>query len=134
MPQPIKGELTERQKRFCEEYIANNFNAAQAYCVAYNKEKCNGGYPYTLLKTPQVKKYIEERRKEIYDNLHIDAIRIAQELASMAFASKEDEIYVPTVKLRALELLSKNLGLQTQKIESSNVIEVSLEDDEEEEE
>jgi hypothetical protein len=31
-------------------------------------------------------------------------------------------------KLKALDLLSKNLALQTQKVESKEIIEVSLED------
>lgn len=131
MPQPVKGALTEKQKRFCEEYIANGFNAQQAYMVAYNKEQNNhASYPYDLLAKPQVKEYIEKRRKEIYDALNIDGMRIIQELAEMAFAAKDDKIYVPTIKLRALEQLSKNLGLQTQKVEMADTIEISLVDDE----
>lgn len=134
MPQPTKGELNERQRRFCEEYIANGFNALDAYNKVYGEKanKAKPSYPYTLLTYPKIKEYIKKRRQEIYDALNIDAIRIAQELAEMAFASKKDAIYVPSVKLRALELLSKNLGLQTQKIEKSEVIEISLEGEEEE--
>lgn len=125
-----KGTLTEKQKLFCENYIANGFNALKAYEDAFGvkKNKSKPSYPYTLLANENVKEYIKARRQEIYDSLNIDAIRIIQELADMAFAAKDDAIYVPTVKLRALEQLSKNLGLQTQKIETKDVIEVSLEE------
>jgi hypothetical protein len=55
-------------------------------------------------------------------------MRVAQELAMIAFAEKTDEIYNVNAKLKALDLLSKNLGLQIQKTESKEVIEVTLED------
>lgn len=128
MPQPKKGELTEKQKKFCDEYIANGFKPLDAYYAAYGKKPNNNkpSYPYTLLKIPQVKEYIQNRRQEIYDSLHIDAIRIAEELASIAFAEKGDEIYSTSFKLKALEILSKNLGLQTPKVEQNNTIEVML--------
>lgn len=123
--------LTAKQKMFCEEYIANGYKALPAYFKVYGEKPDNPNvtYPYDLLRFPQVKAYIQKRREEIYAELHIDAIRIASELATMAFAEKDDETYGPNVKLKALEQLSKNLGLQTQKIENSGVIEVTLEDD-----
>lgn len=127
MSAPEKSRFTEKQKHFCEEYIANGFNAQQAYMKAFNKDRItDASYPYTLLSKPHIKEYIDKRRKEIYDALNIDAMRVIQELADMAFASKDDQVYVPSIKLRALEQLSKNLGLQTQKIETDAVIEVTL--------
>ena len=53
-------------------------------------------------------------------------MRVAQELATIAFCEKGDEVYTVNAKLKALELLSKNLGLQTQKTENKDIIEVSL--------
>lgn len=129
----MKGELTEKQRLFCDEYISNGYNALKAYRTIYGEGKTERpSYPYTLLKQPQVKEYIQSRRGEIYDGLQIDAMRVISELATMAFADKKDEDYTPSIKLKALEQLSKNLGLQTQKIENSGVIEVTLEGDEEE--
>lgn len=124
-----KGVLTEKQKLFCENYISNGFNVLKAYEDAYGAKKGKPSYPYTLLKEPHIQEYIKARREEIYESLNIDAIRIIQELADMAFASKEDAIYVPSIKLKALEQLSKNLGLQTQKVETKDTIEVSLVED-----
>ena len=124
--------MTERQKLFAETYLANGYNALNAYYEAFpekaNKKNKKPSYPYTLLKEPEVAEYIKVRREEIYNSLNVDAIRVAQELATVAFAPKGDEVYNVTAKLKALELLSKNLGLQIQKNESKEVIEVTLED------
>lgn len=126
-----KGDMTPKQKLFCDYYLANGYNALQAYEQAFGvKDNANKpSYPYTLLKNPKIKEYIQARRQEVYDSLNIDAMRIIQELADMAFAAKDDQVYVPTVKLKALEQLSKNLGLQTQKMETKDVIEVTLVED-----
>lgn len=121
--------ITPKQKLFCENYLSNGFNAREAYYSSFgghnNKQP---SYPYTLLKKPEIKEYIEKRRSEIYNSLNIDAMRVTQELAEIAFAKKGDDVYNVNAKLKALELLSKNLGLQTVKAEIVDVIEVSLED------
>lgn len=126
--------MTKKQRLFAEYYISNGCNALEAYRQAFNKtkESLNNkpSYPYTLLKEPEIAEYIEQRRQEIYESLNIDAIRVTQELADIAFADKNDEIYNTNAKLRALELLSKNLGLQTQKVENKDIIEVTLVEDE----
>lgn len=124
--------MTSQQKQFCENYLANGYNAVQAYFDAFpdaDKNNPKPSYPYVLMKKPEIKAYIDSRRKEIYESLNIDAERIAQELADMAFAAKGDEKYSASVKLKALELLQKQFGLQNQKFETKQeIIEVSLED------
>ena len=124
--------MTQQQINFCEQYLANGYNALDAYFAAFpnaNKSNRKPSYPYTLLKNAEVKEYIEKRRAEIYESLNIDASRIAEEIASIAFAAKGDEVYPVNAKLKALELLQKQFGLQNQKIETKQeIIEVSLED------
>lgn len=125
--------LTQKQKNFCENYIANGFNALKAYNDAYptkdgKSRKNKPSYPYTLLKNPEIKEYIKRRREEIYDSLNIDSMRVAQALAEIGFAEKEDTVYNTVNKIRALEILTKILGMQTQKIESQETIEVTLEE------
>ena len=120
--------MTEKQKLFAENYLANGFNARDAYYSAFGE---NGNkqpsYPYTLLKNKEIADYIQKRREEIYESLNIDATRVMQEIADMAFEPRNDKNTMS--KLRALELLSKNLSLQTQKVESKDIIEVSLVED-----
>lgn len=120
--------MTEKQKLFAEHYLANGFNARDAYYSAFGE---NGNkqpsYPYTLLKNKEISGYIQKRREEIYDSLNIDATRVMQEIADIAFEPRNEKNVAS--KLKALELLSKNLSLQTQKIESKDIIEVSLVED-----
>lgn len=120
--------MTEKQKLFAENYLANGFNAREAYYSAFgdtgNKQP---SYPYTLLKNKEISGYIQKRREEIYESLNIDATRVMQEIADIAFEPRNEKNVAS--KLKALELLSKNLSLQTQKIESKDIIEVSLVED-----
>lgn len=85
--------MTEKQKLFAETYLANGYNALNAYYEAFPEKAVKNkkpSYPYTLLKDPEVAQYIKTRREEIYESLNVDAIRVAQELASVAFAPKGD--------------------------------------------
>lgn len=122
--------MTEKQQLFAETYLANGFNALEAYYTVFGEQeeptKNKPSYPYKLLKNKSVAEYIEKRRAEIYESLNIDATRVMQEIADIAFEPKTEKNIAS--KLKALDLLSKNLSLQTQKVESKEVIEVSLED------
>lgn len=120
--------MTEKQKLFAENYLANGFNAREAYYSAFGESgNKQPSYPYTLLKNKDVINYIQKRRKEIYESLNIDATRVMQEIADIAFEPRNEKNVAS--KLKALELLSKNLALQTQKVESKDIIEVSLVED-----
>lgn len=120
--------MTDRQKLFAERYLANGFNAKEAYEVAFGAvDNKKPSYPYRLLNNPEISEYIQKRRDEIYGSLNIDAMRVMTEIANLAFEEKDTNNV--SAKLRALELLSKNLGLQTQKLETKEVIEVSLVED-----
>jgi hypothetical protein len=56
-------------------------------------------------------------------------MRITQEIANMAFAQEGDPEYSPSNKLKALEMLQKQFGLQNQNLNvKQEVIEISLED------
>lgn len=120
--------LTEKNKLFAEMYLANGFNAQEAYYETFGKvDNKKPSYPYTLLKKKEVADYIAKRRQEIYDSLNIDAIRVMEEIAKIAFAPSESNAL--GAKVKALELLSKNLSLQTLKTENKDIIEVQLVED-----
>jgi phage terminase small subunit len=98
---------------FIEEYLSNGFNVYQAYATAYPsagvgsiKKNC-----YGLLNKPEIKAEIERRVQEIFEAKYISAERVIMELAEMAFAQKGDEIYNANVKVKALEVLAKKMGL-----------------------
>lgn len=113
MPQK-KGTLTNTQKRFLEEYI-KDYNGTRAYMRAYpnasydtaNATSCR------ILKKPEAHAYLDQLEGEKFKELRINAEHIATELAKIAFmddtASQKD-------RMKAIELLQKQLGLQQQKI------------------
>lgn len=132
------GELNEAQKMFCREYIANNYSSATAaYQKAYPTAKPNSAHSnaHRLLKNPKVLQYLKELQHDRVEELNITADRIAEELSKMAFANY-GEYDNANSKLKALELLSKQLGLYTQKIDadvnSKNEITITIGNDESE--
>lgn len=92
----------------------------QAYIFAYGQDQANTAHRigYQVPKRPQCREYILELQKDAYRSACITAERVAQELANIAFAEKGDKDYTANAKLKALDLLQKQLGLQKQKIEA----------------
>ena len=118
--------LTKKEKEFCEEYTINGYNASQAYHKIYgcSIEDARKRYCKTFRK-PEIKEYIAQLQKEAFAEAAINAERIALKLADIAFADKNDDVYVVGAQLKALDLLQKQLNLQKQTIEadvSTNII------------
>lgn len=113
-------KLTAKEKAFCEEYVANGCNASRAYFKVYDTSSIeNARKAYCkVFRKPEVKEYITQLQKDAYDAAFINAERIALKLAEIAFAAKDDENYAASSQLKALDLLQKQLGLQTQKVEA----------------
>lgn len=115
----MERKLTPRQKAFAEEYVMNGYNATQAYLKAYNcSEKTARACCVDNLKRQNVKDYIWALQKQAFEANCINAERVALKLAEIAFSSKGDEYYNSNAQLKALDLLQKQLGLQTQKLEA----------------
>ncbi len=125
-------ELTEKQKRFCEEYLID-LNAARAYKAVYKNCKkdesarVNGS---KLLTNTNIKAYIDEKLEEIHSKNTADAREVIEYLTSVMRGKSEAEIvvvegmgdgYSKAVKvnkapdekerLKAAELLGKRFGL-----------------------
>lgn len=127
--------LTDRNKEFAREYIANHYNGTQAYLKVYECSYENAvRKAWSLVRKPEVQEYIKELQKERVEALNISADRLLEELAQMAFAEKGDEDYPANIKVRALDLLQKQMGLQSQKIEANVNQETTIVVDIEEEE
>lgn len=119
------GTLTVIQRRFLQEYI-KDYNGARAYMracpdVDYDSAKATA---YVILKKPEAHAYLDQLEKEKFQELRINAEHIATELAKIAFmddeASKKD-------KMKAIELLQKQLGLQSQKIQADVSTNINIE-------
>ena len=122
---PRKNGLTKKEKAFCEEYVINGGSAAKAYLTAYECAPSTANTAgWKVLKRDGVKEYIAELQKEAFAAACISAERVALKLADIAFSDKDDKNYNASAQLKALDLLQKQLGIQTQKIEAD--IETSI--------
>lgn len=124
------GTLTPKERTFCEEYVKTG-SAAKAYFAAYDcVYETAHSQGYKKLKVPQIHDYIVRLQKEAFAAACISAERVALKLSDIAFAEKDDEVYGATAQLKALDLLQKQLGLQTQKIDAdvSTNINISIEE------
>lgn len=114
-----RGELTRKERNFCEEYVRNGGNASRAYFFAYETTIENARKEYCkVFRKPRVKEYIKALQQAEFEAACINAERIGLKLAEIAFADKGDDYYGATAQLKALDLLQKQLGLQTQKVEA----------------
>ena len=116
MAERKKKGLTTIQRTFLEEYV-KDYNGTRAYMracpnVDYETAKVTACH---IMKKPEAHEYLDQLEKEKFQELRINAEHIATELAKIAFmddeATKKD-------KMKAMELLQKQLGLQQQNIKA----------------
>lgn len=120
--------MTEKQKRFCDEYLID-CNATRAYKAVYRNIKSdvvaatNGG---RLLRNAEVQKYISDQMEELHSEKTADAQEVMEYLTSVLRGESKssvlarDEIGAERViekppdekeRLKAAELLGKRYGL-----------------------
>ena len=140
-------KMTEKQKRFCDEYLID-LNATQACIRAGYSKKYAGTNADKLLKNTKIKTYIDERMKEKESQLIATQDEVLRYLTSVLRGESESEIVVvegygdgvssakrmkkrPDEKdrLKSAEQLAKYFGLNVQKIEGSLTLPVVIKDD-----
>lgn len=85
-------KLTEKQKRFCEEYLID-LNGTQAYIrTGYSaKKECTARVESSkLLTKPNIKAYISELRESQSERTQITADKVLAELAAIAFSDRTE--------------------------------------------
>lgn len=124
---PRKNGLTKKEMAFCEEYVLNGGSATKAYLAAYDCAKSTASTSgWKVLKRDGVKEYIAQLQKEAFASACITAERVALKLSEIAFSDKEDANYNASAQLKALDLLQKQLGVQTQKIEADISTDINI--------
>lgn len=83
------ARLTERQRRFCDEYLID-LNATKAAIRAEYSEKTAYSMGQRLLKNVEVKKYIDELIEARQRRTEITQDRVLRELAIIAFSNAAD--------------------------------------------
>ena len=109
-------ELSPKQIKFCEEYI-KTYNATSSYEAVYpnaNHETAKSA-GWKLLQRQEIKDYLTKLEKEEFEAKRINYEHIASELAKMAFSEDTPQ----NIKLRSIDLLQKQLGLQTTKVDAN---------------
>lgn len=84
--------MTEKQKRFCDEYLID-LNATRAYKVAYKNVKSDEvakAAASRLLTNVNVKNYIDDCMEERQKRTEVTQDRVIQELAAIAFSKVTD--------------------------------------------
>ena len=89
-------KLTEKQKRFCEEYLID-LNGTQAYIrTGYSaKKECTARVESSkLLTKPNIQAYISELRESQSERTEITADKVLAELAAIAFTDHAELVRV----------------------------------------
>jgi len=126
-----EDKLTAKQELFVQEYLANGMKLIKAYCAAYpnSSEHSANKSAWKLMRKQAVKDRIRELQHERYEALGINADSIAIQLKQIA----DDPDATKSEQMRALELLQKQLGLQSQridaKVDTTIVIDIEAEDE-----
>lgn len=107
-------ELTDRQARFCEEYLID-LNATQAAIRAGYSEKTAREQAAQNLSKLNIQEKIAELKAERSKRTEITQDSVIQELAAVARAEVKGVRAVD--KLKALELLGKHLGMFVERYE-----------------
>ena len=117
-------ELTERQKRFCDEYLMD-LNGTRAYMEAYpatTKEATAAQGASRLLRNVKVAAYVQARMRERQERVNVSQDEVLRGIMAVAFGTddreKEEDGIEPRERLRALELLGRHLGMFEQKKDS----------------
>ena len=100
-------KLTEKQKRFCEEYLID-LNATQAAVRAGYSEKTAFSIGVENLRKPLIQEYLQRLMQERSDRTRVSADKVLQELERIAMTETE---ITGKEKIKALELLGKHLGM-----------------------
>ncbi len=93
------AKLTEKQKKFCEEYMID-LNATQAAIRAGYSPESAGSIGNEILKKPEIRARIEKAIAERSKRTGVTADRVIRELAKIAFADATDVIDTRTGDVR----------------------------------
>lgn len=142
--------MTERQKRFCDEYLID-LNGTRAYKAAYSSVKSDEvarKAASRLLTNVDVRAYLDERLERLHNERTADAQEVVEYLTSVLRGESVASVVVvegegegcssarivekpPDEKerLKAAELLGKRYGLFTDKIDSNSPVTIVIKDD-----
>lgn len=102
-------KITEKQKKFCETYVSNNFNGTQAAIAAGYSKNSSRSMGSQLLTKLNVQNYIEKLKEKTAKQLNITRESQVQELNELKQMAKE--LAEVNNAIKAIEVQNKMLGL-----------------------
>ncbi len=143
----VMPKLTEKQKRFCDEYVID-CNATRAYKIAYpnvKNDEVAAQAGSRMLRNVKVQSHISEQLEKIHNEKTADAQEVMEYLTSVLRGKSKSEIVVvegegdgcssakrlmkaPDEKerLKAAELLGKRFGIFVEKLEVNADAELNI--------
>lgn len=119
------GTLTHKQARFCEEYLIDTNGTQAAIRAGYSSRSASEISSELLGKLP-IQSNIQCLRDSLSERNAISADRVVTELSLIAFAALDHELVDLKSKLKALELVGKQLGMFRDRVDVES--RVTLED------
>lgn len=122
--------MTEKQKKFCDEYLID-LNATQAAIRAGYSKRTAYSIGVENLRKPEIQNYLERRQRERQERTEIDQDLIIKHLAMIGLLELTDSKMITGIvkasdKIKALELLGKHNGMFTDKISVTTAIPVVI--------
>lgn len=117
--------MTDKQKRFCDEYLVD-FNATQAAIRAGYSKKTAYSIGDENLRKPELKKYIDERIAEKQSQLIATQDEVMKYLSSVMRREKTESVVVTLSREKSMYVPDENgtMRKQTVKEEIPKVVEI----------
>ncbi len=106
-----KNQLTDKQVRFCEEYVKDE-NATQSAIRAGYSEKTARSCGARLLTNVNIQKQIVNIKKDLAKSAKITRDDLLSELKKIGFAEINYTMIQAKDKLKALDTIARMLGLE----------------------
>lgn len=109
--------MTKKQKRFCEEYLID-LNATQAAIRAGYSPDTAKSIGYENLTKPDIRAHIDRAMAERSRRTGVNADRVIQELAKIAFVNATDVIDPKTATVKENALPEDTAAIQSVKVKT----------------
>lgn len=116
--------LTNKEERFCYEYLANGFNATKACVKAGYSEKTAYASGSRLLRNVKVQERIQQMKDNLAETAGISALMVASEHAKIAFSSVA-HLHNSWIERKEFETLTDDQKACIQEI-STKVVKVNV--------
>lgn len=109
--------MTKKQKLFCDEYLID-LNATQAAIRAGYSPETAGAIGNENLKKPEIRAHIDRAMAERSRRTGVNADRVVQELAKIAFVNASDVIDPETATIKEDALPEDTAAIQSVKVKT----------------